>query len=619
MHFTRVRAALLAVLKQDHPTFDVSRIPDIPNVQRRMLDDLLIASNTNWPDEVMSLIDQVYERTDRVTPWTDISKRLVFHGNTELAVWKGDITSLQIDAIVNAANDAGLGCFVPEHRCIDNTIHRAAGPRLRKACRAAMEERGYPLKAGTPPIVTPAFYLPCNFVIHVTGPQIGKNRRVTHTDRELLASAYRESLNACVTTGIRSIAFCAISTGLFGFPKVDAATVALETVLQWLREHPGQLESVVFDVFSEPEEALYREKLDYLVQNSEMKFGISSPTSTQSIREKTLSVAKRWIDEADAVLICAGAGMSVKDGEMVYVNPQDFARFYPWFLKWGYKTSYEVMGLGSDPRVPQTAKWAIWAKHMHLQRWEFEPNEGYTVLLNMVKDKDYFVLSSNVDACFERSGFTKDRIYTPQGEWTHYQCKNACRNDSVFASRPMLDTVVPHINENGFIPEALIPKCRNCGGDVFGNVRGDGNFLHGLYDEQNYALRRWMKMNVDSNRTVAIVEVGAGFNTPIVTRFPTESFARQLGERGRFIRINPSDFEVPSDLKKAISIDEGWQVLKDIYGQVITPGRAKDSDIDAVMAHQSLQGMTVPYEQTVRFTRSLGHFDWNIFLNQLKD
>ena len=126
-------------------------------------------------------------------------------------------------------------------------------------------------------------------------------------------------------------------------------------------------------------------------------------------------------------------------------------------------------------------------------------------------------------------------------------------------------------------------------------------------------------MNVDSNRTVAIVEVGAGFNTPTVTRFPMESFARQLGERGRFIRINPSDVEVPSDLKKAISIDEGWQVLKDIYGQVITPGRAKDSDIDAVMAHQSLQGMTVPYEKTVRFTRSLGHFDWNIFLNQLKD
>lgn len=619
MNFSRVRAALVAVLKQDHPTFDVSRIPDTPSVQRRMLDDLLIASNTNWTDEVMSLIDQVYKRTDRVTPWTDIPKRLVFHGNTELVVWKGDITSLQIDAIVNAANDAGLGCFIPEHRCIDNTIHRAAGPRLRKACRAAMEQRGYPLKAGTPPIVTPAFYLPSNFVIHVTGPQIGKNRRVTDTDRELLASAYRQSLDACVTTGIRSIAFCGISTGLFGFPKADAAAVALQSVLQWIREHPGQLESVVFDVFSEPEEALYREKLEFLVQNPEMTAETSCPTSALSIREKTLSVAKRWIDEADAVLICAGAGMSVKEGEMVYVDPADFARFYPWFLKWGYETSYQVMGLGSDPRVPQTAKWALWAKHMHLQRWEFQPNEGYTALLNMVKDKDYFVLTSNVDACFERSGFTKDRIYTPQGEWTHYQCKRACRNDSVFASRPMLDMVLPQINEDGFIPEALIPKCRNCGGDVFGNVRGDGNFLHGLYVEQNDALQSWMKMKLDSDRTVAIVEIGAGFNTPTVTRFPMESFARQLGERGRFIRINPSDSGVPSDLKQAISIDEGWQVLKDIDGQVATHGGAKDSDIDDVMAHQSVQGMTVPYEQTVRFTRRLGHFDWNIFLNQLKD
>ena len=111
-----------------------------------------------------------------------------------MAIWKGDITSLQIDAIVDAANDAGLGCFVPQHRCIDNVIHRAADPRLREACRTAMEQRGYPLRAGTPPIVTPGYNLSSDYVVHVTGPQVEKGATLTETDRALLASAYQGCL-----------------------------------------------------------------------------------------------------------------------------------------------------------------------------------------------------------------------------------------------------------------------------------------------------------------------------------------------------------------------------------------------------------------------------------------
>jgi O-acetyl-ADP-ribose deacetylase (regulator of RNase III)/NAD-dependent SIR2 family protein deacetylase len=485
-----------------------------------------------------------------------------------------------------------------------------------------MEQRGYPLRAGTLPIITPAFNLPSEYVIHVTGPQIPKGGSPTETSRDLLASAYRGSLQQCADNGIRRIAFCGISTGLFGFPKDEASSIAVATVLEWIRAHPEQqLDLVVFNVFSDHEEALYRGKLANLHtthHNVGQNAVVSRPSSQTSIRSKTLRLAKKWIGQADTVLICAGAGMSVKEGEMVYSNPADFAHYYPWFSKWGYKTSYQVMGLGYDPRVPMAAKWAMWAKHMHLQRWEFEPNDGYQTLLNMVKDKDFFVLTSNVDACFERSGFAKERIYTPQGEWTYYQCKQACRTDAIFESRPMLDEVVPHISSDGFVPEHLIPKCKFCGGEVFGNVRSDGNFLHQKYEAQNDALRRWMqKHGNDPNRTIAIIEIGAGFNTPTVTRFPIESYAKQLDSRGHLIRINPTDPEVPLGLKNALSISEGWKVLKDI--ELSLPSETKECDEQEVMNHQTAIQATSDDEQSIQWARYLSHFDWNTMLKQLKD
>jgi NAD-dependent SIR2 family protein deacetylase len=196
-----------------------------------------------------------------------------------------------------------------------------------------------------------------------------------------------------------------------------------------------------------------------------------------SANQPSLALVKRWITDAGAVLIVAGAGMSVKKGEMVYTDPDDFAAAYPWFLKWGYKTSYEVMGLGSDKYVPETAKWGLHAKHMDNMRWKYTPNEGYESLLQMVSDKNYFVLTSNVDGCFERSGFDPARIYTPQGEWTYLQCKKPCQNDSVFPSRPYLNAMLANLSSDGLVPEELVPKCPRCGSDMFGNVRGGSCWL----------------------------------------------------------------------------------------------------------------------------------------------
>jgi len=322
--------------------------------------------------------------------------------------------------------------------------------------------------------------------------------------------------------------------------------------------------------------------------------------------ETTLQKAKKWIDESDAVLICAGAGMSVKEGECVYVNEDDFQKYYPYFLKWGYKHSYQGMGLMFDYSVPETAKWGYWSDHITNQRWRFEPNDGYATLLNMVKDKDYFVFTSNADGCFERSGFEVNRIYTPQGDWQYYQCLRPCQPDAVFESKSMLYDLLAEKDDNGLIPKRMIPRCPLCGGEVFGNVRFGREYLHARYEEQNDVIRDWMEKLVSSTtETVAIIEIGAGFNTPIVTRYPMESFARDLGNRGRFIRINPDHSEVPDDVL-GLSLAAGWEVLDEI----------KNAKIDTTIFEEGELQKSVSPKNKKRFTQPNA---WNEMIANLKD
>lgn len=166
-----------------------------------------------------------------------------------IVLWQGDITRLRVDAIVNAANSQLLGCFVPLHPCIDNAIHSAAGMQLRNACEALM--RGAP--GGEPPgraRLTPAFNLPSRYVLHTVGPIV--RGRPTEHDEATLASCYRACLElAGGLADVRSIAFCGISTGQFGFPHLAAARIAVATVTEWLGLHGSELDRVIFDVFSD--------------------------------------------------------------------------------------------------------------------------------------------------------------------------------------------------------------------------------------------------------------------------------------------------------------------------------------------------------------------------------
>lgn len=171
----------------------------------------------------------------------------------DICLWQGDITTLAADAVVNAANSAMLGCFVPCHRCIDNAIHTYAGIQLRLACHELMERQGHEEPTGGAKI-TPAFNLPSRYVIHTVGPIVYAS--LTRRERDELASCYRSCLKLAKENDLKSIAFCCISTGEFRFPNAAAAQIAVDTVREFLKEE-GVGMRVIFNVFKDIDREIY--------------------------------------------------------------------------------------------------------------------------------------------------------------------------------------------------------------------------------------------------------------------------------------------------------------------------------------------------------------------------
>lgn len=177
--------------------------------------------------------------------------------NPRLALWQGDITRLAVDAIVDADNNALLGCFCPCHGCIDNAIHSAAGLELRDECNRIMQRQGHPEPNGKAKL-TRGYNLPARYVLHTVGPIV--NGRVTWRDREDLASCYRSCLELAAQQGLSSVAFCCISTGEFHFPNKEAAEIAVKTVTEFL-QHNTTIRRVIFNVFKDIDKEIYRDLL----------------------------------------------------------------------------------------------------------------------------------------------------------------------------------------------------------------------------------------------------------------------------------------------------------------------------------------------------------------------
>ena len=181
-----------------------------------------------------------------------------------MSIWQGDITRLAVDAIVNAANSQMLGCFVPMHTCIDNCIHTFAGVQLRAECNRQMNAlrirygRDYEQPTAVP-MLTDAYNLSAKKVVHIVGPIVEYG--LTKELEEQLAACYRNTLDMCLENGLRTVAFCCISTGVFRFPNKRAAQIAVQTVSEWLPLHAWQMDRVIFNVFKDEDKEYYEQLL----------------------------------------------------------------------------------------------------------------------------------------------------------------------------------------------------------------------------------------------------------------------------------------------------------------------------------------------------------------------
>ena len=263
---------LLEEFKKDSVQYADLRNPSDVNGKRRLLRSLMnIRMPAGMKEEVLEVQNRylkerirengVVKRQDIPTA-ADMGSR---HDFAEMiAIWQGDITRLAVGAIVNAANSRMLGCFIPMHTCIDNCIHTYAGIQLRYECNRQMNKLRsiYGSDYRQPvavPMLTDGYNLPAEKIVHVVGPTV--TGKLTEELKQQLADCYRNTLDICRDNGISTVAFCCISTGVFRFPNKSAAEIAVQTVTGWLKDHPGKMSKVIFNVFKDEDRKLYEEQL----------------------------------------------------------------------------------------------------------------------------------------------------------------------------------------------------------------------------------------------------------------------------------------------------------------------------------------------------------------------
>ena len=250
------REFLIRYLMDESPSYKNASIPESEQEQKNLLRGLFnirmpVAASANF----LTVQDAYLKEEISERGITDIKDMKPIQ--KDIYLWQGDITALKCGAIVNAANCKMLGCFIPNHRCIDNAIHTYAGVQLRCRCAEIMDKQGVDEKTGSAKM-TQAFNLPCDYVIHTVGPIV--YGMLTEEDERLLASCYESCLALADDNAVKSIAFCCISTGEFHFPNQRAAEIAVQTVKQYKEDKNSDIE-VVFNVFKDIDYEIYRKLL----------------------------------------------------------------------------------------------------------------------------------------------------------------------------------------------------------------------------------------------------------------------------------------------------------------------------------------------------------------------
>lgn len=250
------RKYLVQALKQENEQYKDLAIPDDAAEQKLLLRALF---NVRMPapasEKFLAVQDEYLQEETRQKGVTELAE--LSPVQEDIYLWQGDITTIACDGIVNAANSQMLGCFCPNHGCIDNAIHTYAGVQLRLECAKLMRRQGHEEETGRAKI-TPAYNLPCRYVLHTVGPII--EGALTRRDCELLSSCYRSCLELAEQNGLSSIAFCCISTGEFRFPNDKAAQIAVQTVKEFKAQTQSEIK-VIFNVFKDSDYEIYRNLL----------------------------------------------------------------------------------------------------------------------------------------------------------------------------------------------------------------------------------------------------------------------------------------------------------------------------------------------------------------------
>ena len=258
MTHTEQRAWLIRQLLDEWPEYRDTPVPEDEHEQKDILRALM---NIRMPkpisDEFLAVQNDYLQEEIRREGITDLDTLTPIGADDRIYLWQGDMTTLRVDAITNPANGAMLGCFQPLHDCADNVIHSKAGIQLRLMCSQIMRLQGHDEPAGRAKL-TPAFNLPCKYIVHTVGPTV--QGELTKTHERLLASCYRSCLTIAEANGAESIALCCISTGVFMFPNRRAAEIAVKTVCDYYRETGSRIRTV-FNVFRDVDRRIYEELL----------------------------------------------------------------------------------------------------------------------------------------------------------------------------------------------------------------------------------------------------------------------------------------------------------------------------------------------------------------------
>lgn len=277
--------------------------------------------------------------------------------------------------------------------------------------------------------------------------------------------------------------------------------------------------------------------------------------------EIEITEIKKYINSCDAVVIGAGAGLSSASG-LTYSGERFEKNFSDFIERYGMKDMYSA---GFYPFSTQEEKWAYWSRHIFYNRYDFNAGKAYTELFELIKNKNYFIITTNVDHQFWLSGFDDCRIFATQGDYGMFQCSEACHK-KLYNNEDTVRAMVA-LQEDCKIPDYLVPKCPVCGGNMEVNLRCDDSFV----EDENWdkAAKRYADfINENKNKKILFMELGVGMNTPVIIKYQfwrmTDSCKNSL-----YVCINNGEAWAPKEISnKSICLNmDIMEALEKLKGE----------------------------------------------------